>query len=194
MFLGGADVSGDKKREGQRNYIAFLVGTEDRINKIYKDIGIEGIHMSEMSETHREQVHRNLNLKSNDVRAWCFHVQRQHLEDYFINHDILRAKKMPTVNIRKNFDHHLLRSIKDELESFVFPKHREFKDIVVQTDSDMLHTVEHWKMQRVDEGKAFEIADAIAWFNQRHTPIEDCREMDLRDSIKLAMEQDLLRR
>ena len=193
MFLGGADVSGDKRRgwKEQRNHIAFLAGTEERINKIYKDTGIEGIHMS---EAQREQVQRNLDLESNDVCAWCFHVERQHIEDYFINHDMLRAKKMPKVNIRKNFDHHLLRSIREELENFVFPKRQEFKDIVVQTDSDMGDTVDHWKMERKTRGKAFELADAIAWFNQRRIPIESCRVMGLRDSIKESVKQDLLRK
>ncbi len=193
MFVGGADVSGDKRREGEQNYISFLVGTEDRINKIYRNIGIDGIHMSEMSKQQRDHIHNNLNFKFNDILVWCFHVQRQRVEDYFINHHKLNSKKIPIINIHKNFDHHLLRSIKNDLENFVFPHRQELSDIIVQTDSDMLHAVEHWKMQRVDEGKAFELADAVVWFNQRGTPIENCKEMDLRSSIKIAMEQDLLR-
>lgn len=149
--------------------------------------------MSEMSELQRELVYRNLNLKFNDILVWCFHVQRQHIEDYFIHHNRLKNPKLPIISIHKNFDHHLLRSIKNELENFVFPYRQEFSDVIIQTDSDMVHTVKQWKMKRVDEGKAFEIADAIAWFNQRHIPIKDCKEMDLRDYIKSAMEYDLLR-
>ncbi|PIW35626.1 MAG: hypothetical protein COW26_03450 [Nitrosopumilales archaeon CG15_BIG_FIL_POST_REV_8_21_14_020_33_23] len=193
MFVGGADVSGDKRREGERNYIAFLVGTKERINKIYDNIGIDGIHMSELSDPQREQVRRNLDFKHNDVRAWCFHVQRQHIEDYFIHHSRLKNPKLPKISIHKNFDHYLLRSIKDDLEKFVFPYHQELSDIVVQTDWDMKHTIEHWKMQRVDEGIAFQLADAIAWFNQKHIRIDNCKDMDLRDYIKSSMEQDLLR-
>jgi hypothetical protein len=33
VFVVGTDVSGDKRRECERNYIVFLVGTEERINK-----------------------------------------------------------------------------------------------------------------------------------------------------------------
>jgi hypothetical protein len=57
----------------------------------------------------------------------------------------------------------------------------------------MKHTIEHWKMQRVDEGIAFQLADAVAWFNQKHIQIDNCKDMDLRDYIKSSMEQDLLR-
>jgi hypothetical protein len=48
-------------------------------------------------------------------------------------------------------------------------------------------------MQRVDEGISFQLADAVAWFNQKHIQIDNCKDMDLRDYIKSSMEQDLLR-
>lgn len=193
MLVGGADVSGDKKREGQRNYIAFLIGTEERVNRIYKDIGINEIHMSELSEFQQEQVRRNLNFNSNDVQVWCFHVQRQRIEDSFINHPKLKNPKLPKINIHKNFDHHLLRSIHEELEVFLFSRHQEFSDVFVQTDSDMKETIEYWRMERVGEGRAYELADAVAWFNQRKINIGSCNHRDLRDFIKSSMEQDLLR-
>jgi len=193
MLVGGADVSGDRRSEGQRNYIAFLVGTEERINKIYKDIGVNGIHMSELSEKQRIQVHRNLKFNSKDIHAWCLHVQRQHIENYILNHPRLRNYKKPKVNIHKNFDYHLLNSLKAELERFVYSHKQEFSDIVIQTDSDMRETIEQWNMMRVDEGRAYELADAVAWFNQRNIPVASCNDMDLREDIKLSMEQDLLK-
>ena len=193
MLVGGADVSGDTRREGQRNYIAFLVGIQERINKIYNDIGINGIHMSELSEKQRTHVHRNLNFNSNDIHVWCLHVQRQRIEDYILNHNRLRNYKKPKVNIHKDFDHHLLNSIKTDLENFVYSRKQEFSDIVVQTDSDMKDTIEQWNMMRVDEGRAYELADAVAWFNQRNIPIDSCNDKDLRDNIRLLMEQDLLK-
>ena len=193
MLVGGADVSGDNRREGQRNYIAFLVGTQERINKIYNNIGINGIHMSELSEKQRTQVHRNLNFNSNDIHVWCLHVQRQHIENYILNHDRLRNYKKPKVNVHKNFDYHMLNSIKTELENFVYSRKQEFSDIVVQTDSDMRDTIEQWNMMRVDEGRAYELADAVAWFNQRNIHVNFCDDKDLRDNIRLLMEQDLLK-
>ena len=198
MFVGGADVSGDKhrlgeQREGERNYISFLVGTEDVINTIYNNIGIDGIHMSELSDKQVEQVRHNLDFHSNDVRVWCFHVQRQHVEDYFINHTKLRSRKIPIINIHKNFDLHLLRSFKNELEKFVFPYHQEFSDIIVQTDSDMGKTVDHWKMKRESKGKALELADAVVWFNQKNIKLDRVMEKDLVVHLKTVMEKDLLR-
>ncbi len=194
MIVGGADVSGDIRREGQRNYISFLVGTEEKINRIYRDIDIDGIHMSELSDLQRKQVRDNLNFNSSDIQVWCFHVQRQRIEESFINHPKLKNPKLPKINIHKNFDHHLLRSIKEELQNFLFPRHQEFSDVTIQTDSDMRKTIEHWKMKRSSQGKAYELADAVAWFNQRQVNLNFCNHMDLRDFIKTSMEQDLLKR
>lgn len=197
MIVGGADVSGDKyrpgeKREGERNYISFLIGTEERINKIYNDIGINGIHMTDLTELEREHVRRTLNFQSNDVRVWCFHVQRQHLEKYILNHPRLKNYKKPKVSVHKNFDHHLLNSIKIQLQNFVYSYKQELSDIVVHTDDDMKDTVEYWKMQREVKGIPFELSDAVAWFNQKHVRIDSCNHMDLRNDIKSLMEQDLL--
>ena len=76
MLIGGADVSGGM-REGQRNHVALVVGKEDAINRIYNKIRVNPIHMSEISNQKRLQVYRNLDLSSNDVCGWCFHVNRQ---------------------------------------------------------------------------------------------------------------------
>ena len=64
-------------REGQRNHVALVVGKEDAINRIYNKIRVNPIHMSEISNQKRLQVYRNLDLSSNDVCGWCFHVNRQ---------------------------------------------------------------------------------------------------------------------
>lgn len=169
MLLGGADASGYKQKkgergEGQRNYLCFLVGTEERINKIHKDVGLDEIHMSELDEKEIQQVHDNLDFKHDDIRVWCFHVNRQLLEKYILKHPKLTYHKIPKLNVHKNFDHHLLNLFKDELESFIFPRHEDYSDLEIQTDSDMEFAVKHWRMKRVDkkkEGIAFGLADAV---------------------------------
>ena len=197
MLVGGADVSGDKyregkRREGERNYISFIIGTEERINKIYTDIGIDGIHMTDLTEAQREHVRRTMNFKSKEVRVWSFHVQRQHIEKYILNHPRLRNYKKPKILIHKNFDHHLLNSFKTQLENFVYSYKQEFSNIVIHTDDDMKDTIEHWKMKREIKGIPYELSDIIAWFNQKHVRIDSCNHMDLRNDIKSLMERDLL--
>ena len=43
----------------------------------------------------------------------------------------------------------------------------------MQSDNDMNDTIDHWKMQRAtSKGKAFELADAVVWFNQKNVNID----------------------
>ena len=75
MLIGGADVSGSKT-DGQQNHAPLVVGKEDAINRIYNNIGINPIHMSEMSQRQWRQVHDRLDFSSDEVVVWCFHASR----------------------------------------------------------------------------------------------------------------------
>ena len=48
-------------------------------------------------------------------------------------------------------------------------------------------------MTGTDEGRAFELADAVAWFNQQKRKSDFCDHKELVDKIKSLMEQDLLK-
>ena len=160
MLIGGADVSGGM-REGQRNHVALVVGKEDAINRIYNKIRVNPIHMSEISNQKRLQVYRNLDLSSNDVCGWCFHVNRQQIEYFFLNHDRLKKFRTSKLSIHKNFDSHWLDLFKKDLETFLTLFKRDLSEITVQTDADMRDTINHWRMKNTYKGKAHELADAI---------------------------------
>ena len=194
MLIGGADASGDRRTEGERNYLALLIGTEERIKKIHKDIGIDRIHMSELSESQRQRVHNNLDFNHDDIQVWCFHVQKQHLVEYMLNHPKLIYLKKPKLNIHKNFDRHLLNLFRDDLERFVFARKHEFSDITIQIDADMKDTIQYWRMKREYKGIAHELADAVSWFNQKQIHVDRCEERDFREQLKSLMEHDLLRK
>ena len=59
----------------------------------------------------------------------------------------------------------------------------------VQTDADMRDTINHWRMKNTYKGKARELADAVSWFNQKNTKIQNCKVMDLRYEIKERMKE-----
>ncbi len=191
MLIGGADVSGDS-REGQQKHIAFLVGKEESINKLHDKIGLERIHMSTISEKDRMNVYRNLKSISNDIHVWCFHVDRQRIEEHIQNHKKFLKYKMPKHNIHKNFDLNWLRLFRSELENTTMPFGIAVTDLVIQTDGDMVKTIRNWRMKNSNVGKAHELADAVAWCNQKNIKI-DCKVLDLRDEIKKKMEQTLLK-
>lgn len=92
MLIGGADVSGSKG-DGQQSHAASVIGREGVINRVYNDIGISPIHMSEMSERRRNQVHRHPDFSSNEITAWRFHINRRYIENAVQERIIVRKKR-----------------------------------------------------------------------------------------------------
>ena len=184
MLIGGIDVSGSR-HEGQNNHAALVIGKKDAINRIYNKIGMREIHMSRISKQQRRHVYDNLDF-SNEIAVWCFHIGRQQIETDVKKYLRSRKNRRPNTNIRKSFDKYWLRLFKDDLESFARRLRMDPSEIVIQADADMCPTLQNWGITDEYKGKAYELSDAVAWFNQKGTSIKNCRIMDLRSEIKKA--------
>ena len=190
MLVGGADVSGSEA-DGQQNHVALVVGKEDTINKIYKNVGISPIHMSEMSERQRRQVLDNLDFSSSEITVWCFHVNRQRIENTMQELITSGKKRKPRINIHKSFESYWFQLFRSELVAFATEFRADISDIVIEVDADMRPTIQNWNIDGRYKGRAYELADAVAWFNQRGVKMQDCRVVDLRDRIISSMRRYL---
>ena len=112
MLVAGTDVSGNTVGGGQHRHISFLIGSEDSINKLYKDINLKEIHMVRLSEPIRQHVQQKLDFRGSDILAWCFHVEKQHTVDYISRHERLHPKTRPKESIFRHFDYLLLQQFR----------------------------------------------------------------------------------
>lgn len=181
------------KQGGQHNHAALVVGKEDAINRIYNNIRVSPIHMSEISERKRRQVLDNLDVSSSEIGVWCFHIGRQKMEADI--QDLMRERKIrkPRVNVHKSFDVYWYRAFRRDLEAFAARFKMEVSEIVLEADADMRPTLTSWNIDHRYKGRAYELADAIAWFNQRKVEIPGCRMVDLRSHIFGYLERGLLK-
>ena len=192
MLIGGADVSGSNT-DGPENHVALVVGKEDEINRIYNKIGVRSIHMNKMSPSQRDMVRRNLDLSSADVRVWCFHVDRRNIEKSIRERMKSGKRQKPRINIRKSFESYWFRLFEGELKDFAVNFRAELSDIVMETDADICPTVKGWNFRNKHKGRAYELSDAVAWFNQKGVPVRNCRVVDLRDRMRKIMKKHLLK-
>ena len=181
------------KTDGPESHVALVVGKEDAINRIYNNIGVKHIHMSRMSESQRDQVRANLDLSSDEIIAWCFHLDRRNIEKAIRERMKYGKKRKPRINVHRSFESYWFSLFRDDLANFAAKFRAELSDIIVEADSDMRPTLKAWKISNRLQGKAHELSDAVAWFNQRGTKIQHCRVVDLRDSIRKIMESHLLK-
>ena len=190
MLVGGVDVSGDR-HQGQHNHVALVVGAEDAINRVYNKIGISPIHMSELSEHQRLRVRNNLDLSSNEISVWCFHISRRRIEDDMLTRMRSKNSRMPRINVHKSFETYWFRLFRSDLESFTARFRTNLAEVMIQADADMNPTLKCWGMASTYKGRAYELADAVAWFNQKGAKIRDCRTVDLREKIRNDLERGL---
>ena len=188
----GADVSGNSSR-GQGAYIALVLGTPESIDNAYQRIGISNIHMLLLSKSKRRKVIQRINLNDGELVVACLHVQKQKIIEEILSDPRIKIRNTPKAKPYMHFDYLLFRKIRDMVESFAFPRKCGLEDIAMQCDSDMSKTGANWKMNTVNKGKAYEIADAIAWCNQHDIKINQCREIDLASMIHAEMQHDLLK-
>lgn len=194
MILAGSDVSGNTRGNGQIRHIAFVLGTEESINGLHNDIGIENIHMDDLRQHQRRQVINRLEFTRNDIQAWCFNVERQNTIDFIYQHEKLKPKNKLKSIVQKHFDYLLLKQIKGLLTNFIYFHNGSLSSLVVECDGDMSITIGNWKMKKKLKGKAYELADAVAWCNAKGRRIKQCPEPDYIGFLRQQMEYDLLKR
>jgi hypothetical protein len=192
MLFAGSDVSGDEN-DGQIKYIAFIVGKEEDINSQHNDIDINEIHMVRLEPQEKKQVIERIDFESYNLKAWCFYVDRQQIVDSIFNHIRLHPKNKRKPTIHKSFDSHFLYQFKDDLEEFTYKHGTALNDLQVQCDGDMSLTIKNWRMKKAPRGKAHQLADAIAWCNERDQKLNGCQEVALQEIIRNRMQQDLLK-
>jgi len=194
MLLAGSDVSGNTRGNGQVRHIAFVLGTEESINGLHNDIDIENIHMDDLRQPQRRQVISRLEFTRNDIQAWCFNVERQNTIDFIYQHEKLKPKNKLKSKVQKHFDYLLLKQIKSLLTDFVYSRNGQLSSLVVECDGDMNKTIDNWKMKKRYKGKAYQLADAVAWCNAKGHKIKQCAEPDYIELLREQLTYDLLKR
>ena len=161
LILAGADVSGNEF-DGQRRYLSFVIGTEEKINSLYKEIGLKQIHMIRLDEKQRKHVINTLDFTKSDILALCLEVDKQFIVDYIYNHPRLNHKHRPKARIFNHFDRLILGQIQEKIEMLIYNHKMRLEDVWVQCEGDIEDTIKAWQMKPRLEGIAYEISDAIA--------------------------------
>lgn len=190
MIVLGADVSGHVGSQRHAVYIGFVLGTEEGINRVYRRIGIDHIHMNRMQDSKRNKIVDRLRF-DHDVVGMCVYVERQKAIDSVLRDGSTCAR--PKRKVYSHFRYLLWKHMRDTIVPFAARHRCEVRDIEAQCDSDMRDTVLAWGMKAVAGSRAYELADVIAWCNGHGRAIKTCREMDIRDEICKDMRRDLLR-
>ena len=191
MIILGTDVSGHVGAPRHARYIGFVLGTEEGINHAYRLAGARRIHMASLSDNKRNKIINKMEFDG-DMVCMCAYVEKQRAIDSIFSDPKFNQHKSKQ-SIRRHFGYLLWGRMRSIIEPFAAAHKCEVRDIVVQCDSDMRDTVNAWGMNVRAKGKAYELADAVAWCNSHGKRPKTCREFDWRTSMFDEMKRDLLK-
>ena len=191
VILLGTDVSGHVGEHRHAQHIAFVLGTLEGVNRVYRQLGVKNIHMTKLRNTKRDSIVRRLQF-GNDVVCVCAYADQQNIINATVD-DPSFVHHKPQRRVHKHFGFLLWNYMRDTIEPFAAARRCEVRDITVQCDLDMHETVSAWGMNVVSKGKAYELADVVGWCNGHKKHIKGCREVDLRDRLLRDLRRDMLK-
>ncbi|MEX0656420.1 MAG: hypothetical protein WD154_02605 [Nitrosopumilaceae archaeon] len=191
MLLGGTDVCGDDEH-GQHRIIAIVMGTHDAINALRNNIHVKEIHMSKISEKARIEVMQKLDFRNNDLFALSLEVEKVKTVKEIHERNKQKDKYYDIKLPYQHFDALLLSKIRSKMEGFSYRFDSGITNIMMECDNDMYDTIRSWRMQRKSEGKAYELADAVAYCHNKRKKIRGCTTINLVKDLRKQMNKDLL--
>lgn len=148
--------------------------------------------MSKISEHDKKEVMNKLDFRNNGLFALSLEVEKVKTVKYVHEHNKRKEKYFDVRLVYQHFDMLLLDKIKPVLDDFSYKFNGAFRTLSVESDNDMDDTLRTWGIKRDNEGKAYELADAVAWCHNKDQKIDGCRILNLADELRVQMERDLL--
>ena len=96
-------------------------------------------------------------------------------------------------SILDHFNRLLLSKIHLDIEKFLSKFDHTLNNVHFECDDDMRPVIPNWKLQHVREGKAYQLADALAYFCKMGKPPLGCIKLDLETELKAQMKKDLFK-
>ena len=184
-LVGAMDISYDPSLD--HAFMAVVIGKEDSINNLHKNLGLKKIHMSQISKERRNNIISKIKFDGKNNIAFCIKIN--HNIDKIKNMNIIKKKRIPLGKIYREYYRMLLFSIRDDLEKFSLAHNCPLNTIPFQCDSDCRGFAKDTGLHYDDPGHAHELSDIVAWLNKNHSVVDGIVELNMLDTYEKIIEK-----
>lgn len=179
----GVDVSGIINH-GNYVFAGVVAGTTNMINSIMRSTGYDHIHMNRIRNTSiRNHIISTINFDHPECIACCLQIDRTVVFNT-VTHKLNRQhKNISTHKIYRAYNYILMRYIRKEIEDFVINHKHSMHDIAFQCDGDFRRIVKDGGFRYDNVGIAYELADVVAWSNNKNQEPRGVNSVPLVNSI-----------
>lgn len=184
------DVSGDQ-HSGNHKFLAVVIGTEEKINAIIRNLGSNKIHMSTIkSKDAKDRIISKVIFDGRESIAFCLRIDMKH---------ILEPIKSKRTTQRRTGQNRLYRIYyrtviyfaREHIENFLTRHRYAIHDVYFQCDTDCRNMIKYNGLKCGNPGSAHDLADIVAWANNRYVEPEGVVSIDLTEELKNSLEKTL---
>ena len=188
MLLAGVDVSGSKP-VGNYKFMGIVIGTQESICCIDKNLESKQIHMSAVIDKKKQDaILSKLRFNGNENIAFCVRLDKD-----TIVKEISTRKKLghrhPRKNIFRAYDYLLYKYMHERITTFLAKHNHALSDVAFQCDSDCRDFIKANGLRHDSIGNAHRLADIVAWSNNKNKEPRGAESLDPRAWIDAELKK-----
>ena len=184
----GADVSGSKP-VGNHKFMGIVIGTQESIRSMVKNLGSNRIHMSPVKDKKRQDATLSkLRFDGDEDTAFCIRLDK----DAIVRKIGTRKKpghQYPKKKIFRVYDYLLCKYMYEEITTFLAKHNRALPDIAFQCDGDCRDFVRVNGLRHGSAGDAYMLADIVAWSSNKGKEPCGVKSLDPRAMIDTELKK-----
>lgn len=189
-LVAAVDVSGDQ-RSGNHKFLAIVIGTEEKINAIRKNLGNNKIHMSTIkSQSAKERIISKVIFDGRESIAFCLRIDMKHILEP-IKSKRTTQKRKGQKRIYRIYYNAVIYLVRKRIENFLTSHHYAIHDVYFQCDIDCRNMIKDNGLKHDSPGSAHDLADVVAWANNRCVEPKGVIPIDLTEELKNSLEKTL---
>lgn len=189
-FVAAMDVSGDQY-SGNHKFLAVVVGTEEKINAIVKNLGNKKTHMSMIkSKSIKDRIISKVVFDGRESIAFCTRIDMKHVLEPIKSRRTVQRRKGQNRTYRIYY-RAVIHLVRKHIEYFLAPHQCAIHDIHFQCDDDCRNMIKYNGLKHDRPGSAHDLADIVAWANNRCMEPKGVVSIDLTGAIKNRLKKTL---
>ena len=187
-MLAGVDVSGSKFI-GNYKFMGIVIGTQESINHIVKNLEFTQIHMNAiMDKKKQDEILARLRFNGNENIAFCIRLDK----DAIVKRISTRKRsghRYSRKNIFRAYDYLLHKYMHERIVAFLAKHNHALHDVVFQCDSDCRDFIKVNGLRHDNVGNAHRLADIVAWSNNKNKEPRGVESLDPRSWIDTELKK-----
>lgn len=189
-LVAAMDVSGDQY-SGNHKFLAVVVGTEEKINAIVKNLGNSKTHMSMIkSKNIKDRIISEVIFDGRESIAFCIRIDMKHILEP-IKSRRTTQRRTGQSRIYRIYYRAVIYLVRKHIENFLASHRYAIHDIYFQCDDDCRNMIKYNGLKHDEPGSAHDLADIVAWANNRCMEPEGVVSIDLTGAIKGYLKKTL---